>query len=501
MSAFENLLVAIFAAALPLGLSQSPGPDPRKVISLADDVANLEGGAEIDTLEPVPETAFQSAPGASIPRVPLTATTTLSPSFPGAIGGVTDLDLQPSPSPMQQAEAIDEFENSDAEASTDVGYYFDSLSNFISPTDPSGRDNLVLGLRLTAGYDTNVLYSGINQIASLTSTAALTGSFRFGTPRFSIATQFAGGATYYENRPGGNEDTNASVAIISDYQYRPRLRFHFDALVQYLSQPSSQIVGGVFAFSGPYVVTNANFEATFELRPRASLVAGYSLNAIRYEDEVINTSAGFISQTFNLTYNYLIDPRTTLLANYRYNPIAYYEGDAGSDGHVILFGMTRSISPRTEWTLRAGGEFRSLRNPVDSADATSYLGPFVEGEAAYQLGEKSTLEGTLRYGTEPSGVSSVTIRQSFRATVSITRELGPRLSVEGLVSYQNDNYDQPGMVPDFAQTVYSGNLSLNYAFNSSISAVLGYSYFQVASEIEDSSYNRSFISGGIEFSF
>ncbi len=396
------------------------------------------------------------------------------------------------------------FEESEIDPVVEAGPFsqiFAPVFDLISPTDPSGRDNLTLGLNLSTGYDTNVFYSSIDPIQSLTYSGTVSAALVVGTPRFQLDSAISASTLYYENRPGESDDNSFSYGLGANYQYRPRLGFEFDSLVQYLNQPSPQLAGGIFVFSGSYLVSNLDFAVIYEVRPRFSMVANYNFNAIRYEETLINEQSGYVSQTFALSGNYLLNPKTTLSLTYRFNPVDYYASGQGSDGNILLFGVTQNLSPRFDFTLSAGAERRSIREVDEGAGASEYTGPFVEGETSYALGEKSKIEGTLRYGTEPGGVSGVTIRQTFRAVLSIEQEFGYKFSGTALISYQNDAFDLPGDTFDYSQTLYSTSLSLRYRYNSSVSFAISYGFLSLESELPNSAYERTTVGAGIDFSF
>lgn len=428
-----------------------------------------------------------------------------------AISSGAALDASPAPvatSSQSEAIAIDEFEDEvSASGVESVGGFFapadvsDALIDLISPVSPGQQDNFQLGVAATVGYDNNVLYSSTNQIESLTTSLRGNLNYQFGTPRFRLRTQITANTTYYEERPGGQTDNNFGLFLGADYQYRPRISFRFDTFTQYLSQPNPQLIGSSVSFSGNYFTTDTNFFATYEFRPNISLVSSYNLTAISYEEETVNEQSGFSSQTFSLTANWLVTPISTLLMEYRYNPIEYYEADQGSDGQLLLFGITQTLSPRFEWTLRGGGEYRKIRSSQNQDGPSSYAGPFVEGEFAYAYRTESSVAGTLRFGTEPSGVSAVTIRTSFRVGLTVEHQFGQRLSGEASLFYQSDSYDQPGAGTDFTQEVYTGNLGLRYEFTPSFAAILRYTYLLLDSELPDSGYDRSAGFTGLEVTF
>ena len=378
--------------------------------------------------------------------------------------------------------------------------WLDALFDLLAPGVPYSRDKLVFIVGTSVGYDTNVLYSGANKIGSATYGINGQVDYHFGTRRLKVDARLIGGINYYVNRPGGSDDQNYALTLAVDYQWMPRLGVSFNTYSAYLSQPSPQLVGGIFQYSGSYFYTNSSLDLTYQVRPRFSLVLGYAVNGFKYDDETVNQGSGFYQQNFSLSGNWLYSPRTTLILQYRFNPVTYYESDVGSTGQFLLAGFKQTLSPRLNYSLMFGAEYRSLENPAPGSPS-SYLGPFVEGTLNYSLAPNSVITGGLRYGTEPSGNSGVTIRQTFRANLGVSRQLGSRLSLGAGVSVEHDNYDQPGLISDFSQIVYNASVSLRYQFALYTSVVVRDDYIVLHSTAPGNSYTRNYISLGLDVTF
>lgn len=483
-------------------LLQGAAPTEPAETGATDLSAPVQSASEIPPATPprgveAPEEAFVE-PRSSAPA-PM-------PPAPGA--GASPSNQVPTATEQNEVLALDEFE--DDVGAAGVGLedgltinqgIFDTFLDWLSPMNPTERDNFVLTFGASVGYTDNVLYSATDRISS--ATAAVNGNVQYeiALPRFQLRTQLTGSATRYESRPGGDTDNNFGLLFDVRYQFKPRITFRFDTLNQYLSQPNPQLIGSVFAFTGNYYTTNTNFFATYEFRPNISFVFSYNLNAIQYEEETVNEGSGFYSQTFSLTTNWLVTPRTTFLVETRYNPIDYYVAGEGSDGVLLLFGVSQMLSPRFEWTLRGGGEYRASRNPPEDGGADDYVGPFLEGEFSYLARPETSIAGTLRFGSEPSGVSVVTQRTSFRVGLELEHAFGNRLSADAALFYQFDNYNQPDPSPDFTQEAYTASLGLRYEFNASIAAISRYDYSLVQADTGSGGYDRSFATIGVEFSF
>lgn len=384
-----------------------------------------------------------------------------------------------------------------ARAWDSVSSFFEDAFSIFGPPAPGSRERATLTFGLRGGYDDNVFTTNIDQEGSAFSSVFGSLDYSLGTERLKLSVQLSGGVTYFDNREPDPTDYNGAGSIRLEYRPSRRLMINAMASVQYLSQPDPTLIGNISRFSGDYTVANLGFDVSYNIRPRWSVTLGYTFLGLEYADEAANQSLGFYDQNFSLSLTYLVSPKASVVAEYRYNPLTYYETDEGSDGHLMLFGFDYSISPRAIWTLRGGGEARSIREPVEIGE-DSYLGPFVESQFSYSYLPQSAISVNLRYGTEPSGISNLAIRQTFRAWASIDHAFTGRLSGNAAIYFQNDNFDQPGEVNDFSQNVITGALGLRYRIGPAFAVFGRYEYSTVQSDIESSEYARNVTSIGIE---
>lgn len=375
-----------------------------------------------------------------------------------------------------------------------------SVLDFFRVRDPYSRSRVETRVGTNLGYDDNTLYSATDKRSSATASVYGRIDYNFGAPRLNIAIGLRGNVTAYENRPGGNQDQTYGVNVAVGYQWTRRLRLDFATNTAYLAQPSPQLVGGIFQFTGNYLYTDTSLEVGYALQPRLGLSLGYSINGIRYEDESINEQSGFYQQNFSLATNWLLSPRVTLSLTYRYNPVTYYESGLGSTGHFLLLGVVHTLSPRLKYQLTFGAEYRQLESPLADGPS-SYLGPYAESLLTYNFLPESGVAANLRVGTEPSGVSGLAIRETARGGVSVFHTIGRRLRLEAGVTVEYSRYDQPGVAEDFDQSVGSASVSAKYEFVRQAFVVLRDDYLVVWSSTPNSDYTRNYVSLGMEVSF
>jgi predicted porin len=382
-----------------------------------------------------------------------------------------------------------------------LGEFFSHFLELGSPGDPNHPDKIRLTLTPNVGYDSNVFTANTNVIASATTGLSGLLAYNFGNDRLKIASSLALGATYYDNRPGDNTDYNGSFNLATSYFVTRRLQISANASVAYLSQPNPTLIGGASRFSGDYTATTLGLGLNYSIRPRLSLRLQYKLNSIKYVEEAQNQSLGFTEQNYVIGFDYLLQPRLTLTLEYRYTPLNYVAAGQNSDGHILTVGFVASINPRLKWTLQGGAEARLLSGSTTANAPSQYIGPFLESDLEYDFSPNSSLVGTLRYGTEPSGSAGISIRQTLRGSLSLHYAFTGRLGSDLGISYEHDRYDQPGTTNDFTQEYYTAFLGLRYQLNPAFAVSARYDYSKVTSQQAFDGYTRGVTSLGLEIIF
>lgn len=370
-----------------------------------------------------------------------------------------------------------------------------------APGDPNHPDKLRFTLTSALGYDTNVLTSNTDPIASATSSLSGSAVYNFGSERLKINAGLGFGATYYDNRPGDSTDYNGNFNAAVSYFVNRRLQISGTFGLIYASQPNPTLIGGVTRFSGDYTVTNGSISVSYSLRPRLSARLEFRENAIEYANADSNEGLGFSEQSYVFGLDYLWSPRITLTTEYRYTPLSYNQPDQDSTGQIFTVGFITTINPRLTWTFQAGVEGRTFSTSNQSGGPSQYFGPFLESNAEYNFAPGSSVVATLRYGTEPSGVASLAIRETLRGSLALRYAFTPRVIGDLTLAYQNDHYDQPGDTSDFSQRFFTGTVGLGFQINPALSLNARYDYSVVESDIEGDGYSRGISSLGLQIIF
>ena len=351
------------------------------------------------------------------------------------------------------------------------------------------------------GYDDNLFTTRTDQDKSFYTNWAAGVNYQFGSPRLQLTTSLGAGVTYYYTRPGDKIDYNGQFALSAVYLATPKLMLSLNTTIAYLSQPDTNIIGGTNRVNGDYIYTNSSIEGAYQWSEKFSTVTGYSAYANYYLEDELNDTQSFWSSTIKQSFRWLLLPKTTVVAEYRANPIIYTGGaDLNSFGNFALLGFDQVFNPRFKWTARLGVEQRFNQNPVDGNSI--YFGPYGESNLSYQFGPASTLSWNARYGTEPSGLTNVTQRQTFRTGIAVAHAFTPRISANLGFNFEVDYFDQSGVVDPFYETIFDVALGVNYKINRTVSLSVGYQYVNVmAPENISFEYTRNVAFVGANLSF
>lgn len=350
------------------------------------------------------------------------------------------------------------------------------------------------------GWDSNVFTTSTDPQSSFFTNFAAGVSYDFGSPRFQLSSSLGGGVTYYYNRGDDPIDWNGALNLAMTYLATPRLTLTASTNTAYLSQPDLSIIGATDRVDGDYLYSNTFLAAAYQWTEKFSTVTSYRFGAYYYVENDLNDDQGRIEQTVSQSAEWLILPKTTGVLEYRVNPVTYFEADLDSFGQFLLVGVNQIFNPRLTWDARVGAEMRFNNNPVDGT--STYIGPYMESNLSYQFGPASSINWLMRYGTEASGITDVTQRQTFRTGINVNHALTKRISANFSANWLINYYEQQDVIPDFYENIVDFSVGLNFAVNRFMSLSAGYTYtIDIAPENTDFEYNRSVAFVGANFGF
>jgi len=377
---------------------------------------------------------------------------------------------------------------------------FEEGSGGINPLDLLSQTPFGYSFSVREGFDDNLFTERSNKDSSFYTNFAAGVNYQFGGPRLKLSADVSGGVTYYYTRPGDKIDFNGALSLSAIYEATPKLSISLNTTTAYLAQPDTSIIGNTNRVDGDYIYTNTSLDASYQWTEKFSTVTGYNLGANYYLENSLNDTLSYTTQTLKQSFRYLLLPKTTLVAEYRAQVVLYTGVDQNSLGNFVLLGFDQTFNPRFRWTLRAGVEQRFLDNPVDGS--STYVGPYGETNLSYQFGKSSTLGWSARYGTEASGLTNVTQRQTFRTGLSLSHGFTPRISANLTTNVNVDYFDQANVIETYTQTTFDVGVGVNFLVNRFVSLSAGYNFTSVlAQDAPEVEYNRNVVYVGANFTF
>lgn len=351
------------------------------------------------------------------------------------------------------------------------------------------------------GYDDNLFTTETNRDGSMYTNFAAGMTYTAETSRMQLNLVANGGTTYYYTRPGNKFDFTGTLGLNAVYQLTPRLTLALSTNTSYLAQPDLAVAGTSARNNGDYIYSTNTISGTYQWSEKFSTQTKYNITPFIYVEQSLNDSQGRIEQTIDQSFNWLVLPTTTAVVEYRANPVTYYVANTDNFGQYFLLGVDQVFNPRFKVNARGGAELRFLN--TTNYGSSTYFNGFGEVTGVYEYQKLSNIALTARYGTEPSGLNAITIRQTFRLGLNITQGITPKLSFQGGVNYLNNYYDrQDGSATDFFENILEFSIAANFKINRNLILQGGYTYtIDSAPSSEQLSYQRNVAFLGLNFNF
>jgi hypothetical protein len=353
-----------------------------------------------------------------------------------------------------------------------------------------GRSPFRVSVSVREGYDDNVYTTNENRVDSFFTNGNVVIGYKFGDAQTRLDVEASGGATYYYDRPFGQQyDINSGLTLTINHQATPRLGLAAAAFLAYQSEPDFSTGFGVNRRSGNYFYTSDKFSTSYQWTPRFSTATSYTLGVIQYEDSSIGAYEDRFEHTFGNEFRFLILPTTTLVAEYRYELIDYDTAPRDSMTHFALAGFDHSFSPHFNVSLRGGAQFREF----DNFDERS--SPYGEGTVTYSLGPRTSISWMNRYGLDEPDVPLAPSRTTFRTGLTAGFALTTRITSSLTLFYQHDENEGiltlAAFVPSFDEDSIDIGVGLRYEINRNFAAIAGYNHTEVLSDIALREYSRN----------
>jgi len=341
---------------------------------------------------------------------------------------------------------------------------------------------------------------------------------------------------HYDKKPLGNthnydQDHTFNAALMHAFSERYSIQLHDSFVIG--QEPDALRHDAAFhtpfRVAGDNMVNYGGFLFNAELTRLLGLEVGYdnawydyrdSFGPVKNSDGVSITSASLSGlldrdeQTPHIALTWQVQPDTTVRAGYRFGQTTYtgYETTAGTIGvpaaadtvissdrdvrsHTLYMGLDHKFRPDFYGSVEAGGSYYDYYR----VDETSW-GPYARLSLSYVYMPESSLTVGFQEGRSATDVlgSALTkqniVRDAETSTIyaRVRQKIVPNLFANLNGSFQNSTFKGGGVgFNDKSERFYEFGANLEYVFNPHISAMAGYDFDRLDSELANRSYTRN----------
>lgn len=305
------------------------------------------------------------------------------------------------------------------------------------------------------------------------------------------------GAIQYLDDTAGYDQTfyNARVAFNISHQMSQRLRFSDNFYTTYGSQPNVAMGGTTNLFNGQYLYGFNNFNVSYAWSQRFSTTTSYTVDGIRYDDEIISASEDRLSHLVAQQFSYAVSKRTSLNMEYRYRTTRF-QNSSGRDfsSQFALAGVDHAWSERFTGSFRGGAEFfRSER--------TRTTAPYAEVAISYAIARRTQARWFGSVGFDGADLQNFDSRHSLRTGVQLSHQITKKFGVNAGFQYAYSAFDGSGPVVDVTEHSLMLSAGVNYQILENLAVDAAYNYSTLMSDDAVREFQRNNVSLGLTASF
>jgi hypothetical protein len=305
------------------------------------------------------------------------------------------------------------------------------------------------------------------------------------------------GTVHYLDGIPRYDDTfyNARVAFNIAHQFSQRLKISNNFFLTYEAQPNVALGGSTTLFNGQYLYGFNNFNMSYAWSQRFSTTTSYTVDGIRYEDEIVSDAEDRLTHLLAQQFSYALTKRTSLVAEYRYRTTKFANAEGKNfQSHFALAGVDHAWSQRFAGSFRAGAEF--FRSERSNSTA-----PYAELALNYALAKQTQARWFGAIGYDGAELSSYQSRYSLRTGLTVNHQINKRVGLHAGVQYAFSDFDGGNIVPDVTEHSLLMSTGISYNLTENVALDAAYSYSILSSDDEAREFQRNNISLGVTASF
>lgn len=302
---------------------------------------------------------------------------------------------------------------------------------------------------------------------------------------------------YFDDIPR-YDDTfyNARIAFNIAHQMSQRLKFSNNFYLTYEAQPNIALGGTTTLFNGQYLYGFNNFNVSYAWSQRFSTTTSYTVDGIRYEDDLVSDAEDRLSHLVAQQFSYAITKRTSLAAEYRYRTTRYQTvKDRDYQSHFALAGVDHAWSQRFSGSFRAGAEFfRSER--------TKNTAPYAELALNYAIARQTQARWFGSVGFDGAELGAFQSRYALRTGIDVNHQINKRVGVHAGAQYAYSDFDGgSAIVQDVTEHSLLLSAGVSYQILENLAVDAAYNYSILSSDNAAREFQRNNVSLGLTASF
>ncbi len=354
---------------------------------------------------------------------------------------------------------------------------------------------LTLGLAAAIGYDDNVDTSHNERVGSGFTAPRLEIASSIGSERTRLRADLRLGFVGYWDIPGAALQPDISFDLTFTHQFSPRLVLGFSSFVTYQGQPNFAFGIGKTTNVGNYVYSTNSVVLGYQWTERFSTATSYTLNAAYYESSTVGSTSNLLEHVIAQQFRYLVLPTIAAAAEYRFSYEQYVNTNLNSYSHFVLAGADLTLTPRLQFTFRAGAEFQTDL----FHGGTSPTSPYFESTLTYAYRRNSFIQWYNLYDLERSDINTANTKDVYRTGLKILHSFGARLQLGGGLYYSYNHNEGPPS--SFDEHQVEATATASYQLTRAWTLQAGYTFTDVLSDINSRSYYRNRVFLGAAFTY
>ncbi len=357
----------------------------------------------------------------------------------------------------------------------------------------------VVSVNVRQAYDDNIFTRPDDRkIGSFKTT--ITPGIRFNYPlqQTLLSASYFFGATYYENRPGG-DDFDFSHTFTGRINHKFSPRFEIDIRESFRYTQESEINDGINVQRriGDGFTNSAGINGTYIWTERFSTVTGYQNTIRHFNDRLVRQNNNFVEHRVTQDFQFSVLPTTTAVVSYTYERIDFNNNATRNrDMHYALVGADHYLLP--EWLVsgRVGAQFLLY----DDIRITDSVNPFVSLDTRWNYLPKSFVRAGYRYSSNITDDPNFADIESHTLSLGITHYFTPKFNAGGDVIYSLGSFSQSSSINNVGnreEDTLRLQIRVGYDFTDWLSAEAGYSYDEVTSDTPGREYSRNQVYVGV----